>query len=1459
MDHMGAVSASNGSKSAVRQQGGIEKALLLLEESKIDLSVLQGNGSRSNVSTQDRKQRGFQTTVFAINEIVQKKLYKSKANSLEGYFRTQWKMSRAQVYRFMDSAYVLNNLDGFEDLPARERICRALKKLTKTRQELRLLWHRVLDRHSGMMMDQLNSTSVMTAYKDLEASGAIERAGELPDVATAAADGDGDGDDLDGGAGDTPVEAADAEHCRDESTGTDTTPPSTFADGPSTSPNNNDQGVGNTIGDFMDTHHGQFSTEDFDAMMTHFTSPIKMESPPNENSPAAFPGETLLHTPSPPATIMGHAAPPTSQGASSNLFSHFQSAAAEAWQTSAIARGRLGSDQTLGNEEDVHSSGGGGASQGPFSGLGINPRAVQGTTQTQPTLSSFQPYLDSTASVAPNPLLVSATASKPKSALKRKQSDSSVGLSAALAQLEAQARDGALAGVPAYSQNAPNAGLRAQGGGGQQQPGRSRAPLQRPPPLPPTLQGGAQPPSMGGAMPGQQSAHPRPGIPNVYGAMMATSAHNGGSGAPPSGTPQDPTTPFNEPPTPIWRWTPPSSAYFSPDNHLIDTQGLSDGTAADDHEVPSADFSMLTSLLHHLYARGYALFSKVDGVWRGDALEWKVAPWDGREGRADEGRRRGEVALTEPPKEVIGATSNGPARPPQQRGPGAPGPPKTAQKSGGGNPTTSTQGNQQMGTMQNNQLPVNHPAVVALSKSKSAQKGITTPSPLRQEVGTRGKALPESMPVAAPGQSLKRSRSHVEPLMEPSEFTEGGGSLQSSLSAYGQHLGVGEADSGNRPSKAPRPNLSTRSPVSPNNSPNASVHRSFSFPKGLSNSGDSNMNAGSFPLPPALSSVMQSISQSLGQSGNAPFSSGMMMQGDGHYHPSNHDLLELPSQVGPQDLGGAGFNESLGPDGPSPWMEGVDIAIPHSTSADMNTFGAPQQFPNGTQQNSNFTMLGKSLGGAAGVRRGSVKGSEISNYRASSFVNPVQMSGLGPAVGITHAASRKRRASAPGIVELLPDQQQSLFTIPQDFINPQALGQSSTMASMNMNPAFASSPATVGGQVVRQQVAARKRANSFAAPQVFSFLDSPPLNTSLSGSLQVNSATLALQSVLAQGKDTLAQRNSSPGPIYQFPPGTNARNNAPSPGSSGVLPLSGGAPNANVRRGRNTPTSPHPQGLIGQQPLSQPSPPGSRTAATPPGTASTPPQQRSRRYTIHSEPQIQLTDQINTVLQQVTTQGNTPPLSSQDDSPQSASATTPTTMGAGFTHGGATRFLSGGNVNSGTLSNADLAAFLAHTGATGAELLSTPEEAHVPNMNGYGGVGPMLNSGHPQQPYNPSLQYPTHKQQNAQFRPNVSSGLDSTLSGSAPSLHSPFAMNQAMFGSTMLSQLGQHDLPSQQGSQTIFGDFGVESAGLLSSFGNMDSGSNDISKYLHLEGAGHDFSGFLNDVGSGATGMDFHN
>ena len=54
-----------------------------------------------------KKQKRFKRTVMAVHAIVTHKLYKTKASSLEVYFKDSWNISRAQVYRFLDCAWVL--------------------------------------------------------------------------------------------------------------------------------------------------------------------------------------------------------------------------------------------------------------------------------------------------------------------------------------------------------------------------------------------------------------------------------------------------------------------------------------------------------------------------------------------------------------------------------------------------------------------------------------------------------------------------------------------------------------------------------------------------------------------------------------------------------------------------------------------------------------------------------------------------------------------------------------------------------------------------------------------------------------------------------------------------------------------------------------------------------------------------------------------------------------------------------------------------------------------------------------------------------------------------------------------------------------------------------------------------------------------------------------------------------
>ncbi|KAI8803608.1 hypothetical protein BJ742DRAFT_491979 [Cladochytrium replicatum] len=136
------------------------------EEQRIDLNVLHLSSSDDH----QKKQKRFKRTVFGVLTIVHHKFYKSKANSLESYFRDAWKISRAQVYRFIDCALVLKQLDGFDEQPCRERLCRSLKKLAKNKQDICKLWGAVLARVNNDH-EAVTSTIINAVWKDLLAKG----------------------------------------------------------------------------------------------------------------------------------------------------------------------------------------------------------------------------------------------------------------------------------------------------------------------------------------------------------------------------------------------------------------------------------------------------------------------------------------------------------------------------------------------------------------------------------------------------------------------------------------------------------------------------------------------------------------------------------------------------------------------------------------------------------------------------------------------------------------------------------------------------------------------------------------------------------------------------------------------------------------------------------------------------------------------------------------------------------------------------------------------------------------------------------------------------------------------------------------------------------------------------------------------------------------------------------------
>ncbi|ORY44488.1 hypothetical protein BCR33DRAFT_716998 [Rhizoclosmatium globosum] len=140
----------------------INEAGLEAMEAEIDLKILnQVSGDALEV-----RQDKFKKTVTAVQAIVAKKLYRAKSVSLELYFKEHWKISRAQVYRFLDCAAVLQHLDGFTRIPIRERLCRTLKSLAKNRHDIRILWAACLSQIQGNT-DTITSTMLNHLWTDL--------------------------------------------------------------------------------------------------------------------------------------------------------------------------------------------------------------------------------------------------------------------------------------------------------------------------------------------------------------------------------------------------------------------------------------------------------------------------------------------------------------------------------------------------------------------------------------------------------------------------------------------------------------------------------------------------------------------------------------------------------------------------------------------------------------------------------------------------------------------------------------------------------------------------------------------------------------------------------------------------------------------------------------------------------------------------------------------------------------------------------------------------------------------------------------------------------------------------------------------------------------------------------------------------------------------------------------------
>ncbi|KAI8811285.1 hypothetical protein BJ742DRAFT_769222 [Cladochytrium replicatum] len=155
-----------------------------MHRSEPDTGTLSGeNILRLPVSTKAEdhalRETRFRMTVAAINEVVLNKKYKRKSQSLEAYFKEQWNMSRAQVYRFVDCGIVLKQLDGLERTPTRERICRSLKRVAKSAHDMRTLWTTVLNRAGGNP-ESVSSALINSEWEELSSCGKVSGLSDTP-------------------------------------------------------------------------------------------------------------------------------------------------------------------------------------------------------------------------------------------------------------------------------------------------------------------------------------------------------------------------------------------------------------------------------------------------------------------------------------------------------------------------------------------------------------------------------------------------------------------------------------------------------------------------------------------------------------------------------------------------------------------------------------------------------------------------------------------------------------------------------------------------------------------------------------------------------------------------------------------------------------------------------------------------------------------------------------------------------------------------------------------------------------------------------------------------------------------------------------------------------------------------------------------------------------------------------
>jgi len=113
-----------------------------------------------------KKQNSFVALVKSIQYYLQTKEYKQYNYSLDEFVKMKWNISKAQAYRYLISAKVIDQLQEFQIKPCYERICRALYNVAKTPKQMKLLWGSIL-KSAGNRPDCINSSHIKKMWKKL--------------------------------------------------------------------------------------------------------------------------------------------------------------------------------------------------------------------------------------------------------------------------------------------------------------------------------------------------------------------------------------------------------------------------------------------------------------------------------------------------------------------------------------------------------------------------------------------------------------------------------------------------------------------------------------------------------------------------------------------------------------------------------------------------------------------------------------------------------------------------------------------------------------------------------------------------------------------------------------------------------------------------------------------------------------------------------------------------------------------------------------------------------------------------------------------------------------------------------------------------------------------------------------------------------------------------------------------